>query len=201
MVNQSFYRGMLVAFLIALAGVYVYQNILYPPKSSTEEESVILLKSIENISKLMLVEANFNEVYTYKDKSNVFFGIIPAEKKAIVVMNAKVQIGYDLKKIKFEINKERKELIIQSVPAEEIIISPDVKFFDIQTSTFTNFEAADINKVNTQAKKKIEQQIETSGIKKNAKLQLVQSLNGIVGITNTLGWRVIDNTNTIQLSK
>jgi hypothetical protein len=105
------------------------------------------------------------------------------------------------KKIKFEINKERKELIIQSVPAEEIVISPDVKFFDIQTSTFTDFEAADINKVNTQTKKKIEEQIETSGIKKNAKLQLVQSLNGIVGITNTLGWRVIDNTNTIQLSK
>jgi hypothetical protein len=181
--------------------LYVYQNILQKKGSTTEEESVILLKSIENISKLMLVEANFNEVYTYKDKSNVFFGFIPTEKKAIVVLNAKVQVGYDLKKIKFEINKERKELIIQSVPAEEIVISPDVKFFDIQTSTFTNFVAADINKVNTQAKKKIEEQIETSGIKNNAKLQLVSSLNGIVGITNTLGWRVIDHSHTIQLSK
>jgi hypothetical protein len=201
MVNQSFYRGMLVAFIISIIGLYVYQNILQKKGSTTEEESVILLKSIENISKLMLVEANFNEVYTYKDKSNVFFGFIPTEKKAIVVLNAKVQVGYDLKKIKFEINKERKELIIQSVPAEEIVISPDVKFFDIQTSTFTNFEAADINKVNTQAKKKIEEQIETSGIKNNAKLQLVSSLNGIVGITNTLGWRVIDHSHTIQLSK
>lgn len=192
---------MILSFLLALAMFFVYQKVFNNSNFTTEEESVILLKSIENVRKLVLIEANFNEVYTYKDKTNIFFGIIPAEKKAIVVLNAKVQVGYDLKKIKFEIDKENKALIIQSIPNEEVSIIPDIKFYDIQTSTFTHFEANDINKVNIQAKKKIEEQVEKSGIKKNAKIQLVESLNSIVGITNTLGWRVIDNTNTVQLSK
>lgn len=192
---------MILSFLLALALFFVYQKVFNNSNFTTEEESVILLKSIENVRKLVLIEANFNEVYTYKDKTNIFFGIIPAEKKAIVVLNAKVQVGYDLKKIKFEIDKENKALIIQSIPNEEVSIIPDIKFYDIQTSTFTHFEANDINKVNIQAKKKIEEQVEKSGIKKNAKIQLVESLNSIVGITNTLGWRVIDNTNTVLLSK
>jgi len=166
--------------------------------SNVDIEAKTILKSVESISKLMVIEGNFTETYSYQEKSKVFFDLIPQEKKAIVLLEAKVIVGYDLKKMEIVIDKKNKLLIIKRIPPEDVHIIPNLKFYDIQSSTFTSFNKDDINKVQTDAKAKIEQQIENSGLKNQAKQRLLENLYSLVNLTQAIGWKVEDETNTIS---
>ena len=96
------------------------------------------------------------------------------------------------------IDKENKRVVIEKLPKEEINIIPDLKFYDIQASTFTSFDKNDINKVQADAKHKIEQQIEKSSLKIQARQRLIENLGSLVNISKAIGWTVEDKTNSIE---
>ena len=154
-----FLKGFLVGLLVMGVLFFLYRKFT-SKNTDVETEATTIMKSVESISKLMVLEGNFTETYTYQENSKIFFDLIPQEKKAIIILNAKVLVGYDLKKMVIFIDKENKRVVIEKLPKEEINIIPDLKFYDIQASTFTSFDKDDINKVQADAKHKIEQQIE-----------------------------------------
>lgn len=156
------------------------------------------MKSVESISKLMVLEGQFTETYTHQERSKVFFDLIPQEKKAIIILNAKVLIGYDLKKMTIFIDEENKKLLIEKLPKEEVNIIPDLKFYDVQASTFTNFTKDDINKVQEDAKDKIEQQIDQSNLRVQARQRLLENLSSVINLTQAIGWIVEDKTNELD---
>lgn len=194
---KGFLLGMLIMAALALVSILVYRK-FKSNKSTIEIEATTIQKSVENISKLMVIEGHFSETYTYQEKYKIFFDLIPQEKKAIVLLNAKALIGYDLKKLEIFIDKENRKVFIEKIPSEEVNIIPDLKFYDIQSSTLTSFNKDDINKVQADAKAKIEQQIEQSNLKQQARQRLVENLNSIVSLSNAMGWQVIDNTNSLK---
>lgn len=194
---KGFIIGMLVVFIIVTAVFFIYRELNKSSKNS-EVEAITIMKSVENISKMMLIESNFSEVYTYKEEDKVFFNLIPTKKEAIIILQAKAQVGYDLKKVKFDIDKVNRTVRIVSIPKEEIIIDPNLKFYDIKTSTFSSFTPEDINKVQADAKHRIEVEIDKSGIKLQAHTRLVESLQSIVNVSNALGWSVKDDTKSIE---
>lgn len=160
--NQMvFLKGFIVGLLVMGILFLIYKK-FKSKKSDVEIEATTIMKSVESISKLMVLEGHFTETYTYKENTKIFFDLIPQEKRAIVILDAKVLIGYDLKKMVIFIDKENKRVVIEKLPEEEVNIIPDLKFYDVQASTFTSFNKDDINKVQADAKHKIEQQIENS---------------------------------------
>lgn len=191
-----FIKGFLVG-LLAMAVLFFLYKKFNSKRTDVEIEATTIMKSVESISKLMVIEGNFTETYTYQEKSKVFFDLIPQEKKAIVILDAKVIIGYDLKKMVIFVDKENKKVIIEKLPEEEVNIIPDLKFYDIQASTFTSFTKDDINKVQSDAKQKIEQQIENSSLKIQARQRLIENLGSVVNISQAIGWKVEDKTNSI----
>lgn len=197
MSQMEFLKGFLIGILVMAALAMLYRVFFKSKNTEVDIEATTIMKSVESISKLMVLEGQFTETYTYQERSKVFFDLIPLEKKAIVILNAKVIIGYDLKKMVIFVDKENKRVVIEKLPQEEVNIIPDIKFYDIQASTFTSFNKDDINKVQDDAKAKIEQQIEQSTLKLQARQRLLENLNSLVQISNAIGWKVEDKTNTI----
>jgi len=96
--------------------------------SITEKQSVILLEKIKNVCKLVTVEGEFSEVYHYENVKERFMSLITSKKKAILLVNAKAQIGYDLSKIKLTANPNSKTIFITDFPQAEILtIETDLK--------------------------------------------------------------------------
>lgn len=192
-----FLKGFIVGLLVMGILFLIYKK-FKSKKSDVEIEATTIMKSVESISKLMVLEGHFTETYTYKENTKIFFDLIPQEKRAIVILDAKVLIGYDLKKMVIFIDKENKRVVIEKLPEEEVNIIPDLKFYDVQASTFTSFNKDDINKVQADAKHKIEQQIENSSLKIQARQRLIENLGSVINISKAIGWTVEDKTNSIE---
>jgi len=68
-------------------------------KELVKHQSTVLLDKIKSVCKLVSVEGDFAEIYKYENDKEGFWNLWTSKKKALVVINAKAQIGYDLKKV------------------------------------------------------------------------------------------------------
>ena len=184
-----------IYILVCLIGFFIakwmYKN---ERKAETNEDIQIVVQSINNISKLVVTEGVFSEVYSYRNAKKYFYDTFEFNKSAIVTVNARVQVLFDLEKMNVEIDSLHKKIKIKSIPKEEIVIIPDVKYFDIQQSTFNSFSKEELNSINKKSIEKIKQTAELSELKKNAKKRLIIELSKIYQLSAILGWEVVDET-------
>lgn len=162
------------------------------------ENTALIQEQIKNVGKLVVTEGHFSEVFTYKNSKAVFGNLIDAEKRAIVIVNADVTIGYDLSLIEYEVDELTKTVRIVSIPKEEIKISPDFEYYDIQADFLNQFEAKDYNEIKKTVNKSLMKKIEASDLKSNAKNRLISELAKFYILTSTMGWTLEYNENTIE---
>jgi hypothetical protein len=185
----------LVGFLIAK---FWYQK---EDNHQTNEEIKVVVNSIKNMSKLVVSNASFSEVYNFTDSKKYFYETISFDKQAIVTVNAEVEVGYDLSKLDIQIDSLSKKIYINKIPKEAITIAPDVKYFDLQQSQFNAFSKEDLNKINEKSIEKIKQTVELTNLKKEAKTRLFEEVSKIYQLSAIYGWEVVDNTNSGFLDK
>lgn len=163
-------------------------------KSSTEDQlqsdSDLIHQQMKNVSKIVVNEAKISQIYNYTDQKSLL-NLISFDKKALVVVNADVQIMYDLSKLDFLVDESNKTLTILSIPKEEIKISPEIKIYNIEESSFNTFKGEDFNKVQEEVKGKFKSEILNSNIQRNAKQRLISELGKFLVVTESLGWRLI----------
>lgn len=169
-------------------------------KSSTSEieETALIQEQIRNVGKLVVTEGHFSEVLTYKDQQKYFLDMISFEKKALVIVNADVTVSYDLSKVEYDIDESSKTITIKNIPKEEIKISPDLKFYDIKQNGFNEFSGEDYNKINKTVKENLAKKIEKSSLKSNAQNRLISELSKILILTNSMGWKLQYNGETVN---
>src|SRR5690554_7154862 len=73
---------------------------------------------MKNVSKLDVNEAKISQIYNYKDQKS-FMNLMSFDKKALVVVNADVQIMYDLSKLEYTVDEANKTLKITYIRSEE----------------------------------------------------------------------------------
>jgi hypothetical protein len=166
-------------------------------KIHKQEEIKVVVNSIKNISKLVVSKGTFSEVYNYTDSKKYFYDYLSFDKKAIITVNAEVEVGYDLSKLEIEIDSVGKKIIIHKIPIQEVIISPEVKYFDLQQSQFNTFSKEELNKMNQKSVEKIKETIEVTDLKDKAKTRLFEELSKIYQLSVIYNWQIVDNTNTI----
>lgn len=193
-------RNILILIIVLLASLLVYKSCSNANEEKTilKENSALIQEQIKNVGKLVVTEGNFSQVFNYNSSKNVFGDFFSANKKALVIVNTEVAISYDLSKLTYEIDEENKILRIKSIPKEEIKISPDFNYYDIQADYLNPFEAEDYNKIKNKVKAAITSKIENSSLKKNAKMQLLSELSKFYILTNSLGWTLQYNETAIQ---
>lgn len=167
-------------------------------ESDIEYNSNLIQQQILNVGKLVVTEGHFSEVLTYKDQDKYLMDLISFEKKALIVVNADVTVSYDLRQVKYDIDEKNKVITITNIPEEEIKISPDIKFYDVDQSRFNQFTGDDYNKVNKTVRANLAKKIEKSTLKSNAKNRLVSELSKILILTNSMGWTLKFEGNVIE---
>jgi len=93
---------------MTLMVVFIVNKCSNKEETLIQEHSALIEKQIKNVSKLVVTEGNFSEVFSYKNSKAVFGDLIEVEKKALVVVNAEVTVAYDLSKIEFNLDEEIK---------------------------------------------------------------------------------------------
>lgn len=158
--------------------------------STLDYNTNLIQQQIVNVGKLVVTEGHFAEVLTYKDQSKYLMNMVSFEKKAIVIVNADVTVAYDLHQMKYEIDEKNKTITIVNIPKEEIKISPDIKYYDVEQSQMNPFTGDDYNKINKIVRANLAKKIEKSSLKSNAKNRLVSELSKILILTSSMGWKL-----------
>lgn len=183
------FRKWTMLLLVALVLFFGYKFFTTSNTESTiEYDTNLIQQQIKNVGKLVVTEGHFAEVLTYKDKKETYLPGLSFDKKALVVINADVTVGFDLSKVKYDIDANTKTVTITNIPEEEIKISPDIKYYNTESSTFNKFTGDDYNKINTLARENLKKKIENSSLKSNAKNRLVSELSKILILTSSMGW-------------
>ena len=158
--------------------------------STIDYNSNLIQQQIVNVGKLIVTEGHFSQVLTYKDQDKYFLDLISFEKKALIIVNADVTVAYDLRQMKYDIDKKNKTITILHIPKEEIKISPDIQLYDVEQSKLNPFTGDDYNKINKSVKANLAKKIGKSSLKANAQNRLISELSKILILTNTMGWRL-----------
>lgn len=182
---------------------FLVAKFFYERKANTyqKEELQVITTGVKNLSKLVVSEGSYSEIYSFSDTKKYFYDYFQFQKKAIVSVNAKVEVGYDLSKLNIQIDSVGKKIIINKIPKEEVNISPIVKYFDLQESTFNSFSSSELNKINQKAIRQIKETKQVDSLQKEAKTRLFEELSKIYQLSKIYGWNVVDNTNSGVLEK
>ena len=161
----------------------------------------LIQQQILNVGKLVVTEGHFSEVITYKNQQKYLLNMVSFEKKAVVIVNADVTVAYDLHKMKYDIDEVNKIITIVSIPKEEIKISPDIQFYDVEQSKLNAFTGDDYNKINKSVKANLAKKIEKSSLKANAHNRLISELSKLLITTSQLGWTLKYDGKVIETEK
>lgn len=200
-------KKVVAGMLITLSGVLIFRSCAADKKQESilEENTKLIQQQISNVSKLIVTEGYFAEVYNYKDSQELFGPLITADKKALVVVNAEVAIAYDLSQIDFVVDEVNRTLYVKSIPEPEIKISPDFEYYDVTADYLNPFGASDYNKIKKNINASLLKKIEASNLKGNAQNRLLSELQKFYVLTNSLNWtlvyedRSIDNFEKLQV--
>lgn len=185
-------RILILALICILLGSGFTYFIMKKASNSSQvlPDTELIAQQMKNVSKLVVNEAKISQVYNYKDEKS-FMNLMSFDKKALVVVNADVQIMYDLSKLEYVVDESTKTLRITHIPKEEIKINPDIKIYDVEESRFNAFKGSDYNEIQEKVRKQFFDQIKNSNIEKNAENRLVSELSKFLVVTKSLGWTLL----------
>ncbi|EKF53919.1 hypothetical protein I215_15075 [Galbibacter marinus] len=177
-------------FLLWMFQLYKsYQERLEYLKQST----ALIQKQVNNVSKLVVTEGHFSQVFNYEQSEKIFANLLTTKKRALVVVNAEVSVAYDLSKVTFEVDQENRTLYITKIPEAEVKISPDIEYYNTSGDYLNPFDAQDINKIKREVTAEIAKKVDESGLKENAQNRLLTEMSKFYVLTNSLGWTLVYN--------
>lgn len=197
--------GFLIA-LVLFAGFWFF----YQGKQEREElraSSELIQKQVQQVGKLIVTEGYYSKVFTFKNSQNLFLNIWKSDKKALVVVNAKATVEYDLRQLQVEIDEANKTLILKKIPDPVLNIYPDIEYYDVTQDYFNSFEAKDYNKIKTAVTAQIRTQIEKSDLMENSRERLMVELTNLFVLTKSMEWtlmyqdKIIENREQLELIK
>ncbi len=179
--------------VLALASVLIYKSCTdyTADKGILKENSMLIQQQLQNVSKLIVTEGHFAEVYTYADSKELFGALLTADKKALVVVNAKVSIAYDLSTLEYTVDEATKTLVLDKLPEPEINSNPDFEYYDVTADYLNPFEAKDYNAIKKTVNASLLKKIKASSLTSNAQNRLLSELSKILVLTNSMGWTLV----------
>jgi hypothetical protein len=183
------FLAVIIAILVTLGVVTVIKSI--KKKQLVNSQSTILLDKIRKVCKFITVEGDFAEIYHYEDVKERFLKLLSSRKKALVVINAKAHVGYDLSKIDLEADIDKKKIILKHFPEPEVLsIETNLNYYDKTEGYFNRFEATDLTGLHNEAKQHIQDKIPESGLIQAAQKEALETILLIETIVETIGWKL-----------
>ncbi len=179
----------IISILVTLGIVTIIRQVQY--KQLARSQSVLLLDKVKRVCKFITVEGDFAEIYHYEDVKEKFLKLITSKKKALVVINAKAHVGFDLTKVQMSTDPKTKRVVLTHFPQPEILsIETDINYYDKKDGMLNKFEASDLTELHNQAKTHIREKIPQSGLYEVAKGEAMEVIHLIETIVSTIGWKL-----------
>ncbi len=179
--------AIIITALVTLGVVTIIKSI--QRKQLVNAQSTILLNKIKKVCKFITVEGDFAEIYHYEDVKQRFLKLISSKKKALVVINAKAHVGYDLSKIQLKADNNNKTIVLEHFPSPEVLsIETNLNYYDKSDGYFNKFEANDLTDLHNEAKLHIQDKIPESGLIQVAQQEALETILLIETIVQTIGW-------------
>ena len=183
-------EALLGLFLGAIVTYWVMRYVkLQKTKDLTQAQSTILMKKIRKVWKLITVEGEFAEIYHYENTKERFMSMVSSKKKAVLLINAKAYVGFDLSRIKMEAITEKKTIKLTDFPDPEVLsLETDLRYYDKKEGLFNKFDSSDLTEVNTKAKDHVLEKIPESGLLDTARSEALEAVLLVQNIVETIGW-------------
>lgn len=193
-------KNILLGIIIALVIVFGlrYCENRKDNRETLEANTALIQKELKNVGKLIVTEGSYAQVFSYNGSKDLLFGLTYANKKALVVVNAKATIAYDLSKVEMNVDEATKTVVITKIPEPELSINPNIEYYDVQQDYLNKFDAADYNKIKKRIEGSLRKKIEASELRTNAENRLISELQKIYILTNSMGWTLEYNGNPIE---
>lgn len=181
--------GVLLGLLLGVALTSLYFTT--KTKKELNDQSALLLEKIKQVCKLITVEGEFSEIFTHRGEKNYFFNLFQLEKKALLIIKAKVLIGFDLTKIKIETNTHKKLVLLSQFPTAEILsIDSDLEYYDVQKGIINKFSGTELTKMNKNSKEFIRDKVDESDLYIIANHQALDTIKVIQELIESVGWKL-----------
>ncbi|HOP44805.1 MAG TPA: DUF4230 domain-containing protein [Flavobacteriales bacterium] len=157
-------------------------------------ESTVLLERVRPVLKLVTVEGDFSEVYTYEEALDTYDWLkqfTPFRKKAILRVQARVSVGYDLEGLGIRVDEERHTVWLEAPPEPQVLaIDHDIAYYDLEEGAFNEFSADDLTRLNADAKRQIASQVQGSGLFTEAERQRDAVVEAVRALVENAGWKL-----------
>jgi len=164
---------------------------------TTASNATVLLEQVKQVRKLVTVEGNFSEIYDETNKRN-FTVYLPMpsiwsfSKQAILKVNGKVLVGYNLKEIEIRVDSTNRQLVLSNLPEPEIIsIDHELEYKNLEESFFNSFTPEDYTRYNKNAKAALANKAKESGLLEEAEKQGNQMIGVMRILVEAAGWQLV----------
>ncbi|NNL33849.1 MAG: DUF4230 domain-containing protein [Flavobacteriaceae bacterium] len=194
------FLGIIIGILVTLIGVTFFRSL--KKKQLAKTQSVLLIDKVKRVCKFITVEGDFAEIYHYEDVKQKFVKLISSKKKALVIVNAKAHVGFDLSKVTMDTDSNSKTMILSNFPQPEVLsIDTTINYYDKKDGYFNKFDASDLTELQVEAKTHIMDKIPESGLYDVAKTEALEAISLIENLVETIGWKLDYSALEIQKAK
>jgi hypothetical protein len=145
-----------------------------------KESSHTVVESVRKVFKVVLAEGFFNELYNFEETRKLF-RIIPSTKRALVIIQAKVLVGFDFEKCVWEIDEDQQKMKLVSFPEPQIVsIETDYKYYNFDEGIFNLLSREDLTRIQANGKRQVEEAALKSDLPKMAAEQMRTMLTEVV---------------------
>ncbi len=185
--SHSFSNGFGFIFLgILFGGILVFLVVKLLQKSgnnqnNTSISSYAVVESMKKVFKIVAAEGQLNEVFNYENTKKLL-KFIPSTKKALVIVRAKVLVGYDFEKCKWRIDEENKTIELLDFPKPEVLsLDTEYDYYYFEDDLFNFINRKDLTQIQDLAKEQVRKSVMQSNLMKIASEQMTTLLTEVVG--------------------
>ena len=191
-------KGILLLVGIALLVFFITRAVYAPDKKNELVSSTVLLERVRPVLKLVTVEGDFNEVFSYSNAEASFDWLkyfSPFQKKAMIRLQARVSGGYDLEGMNLEVDEASHTIRLTGMGAPTILsMEHDVDYYDVDAGTFNPFTAQDLTKMEAKAKAMVRAKVPESGLFRKAADRKQDMVTIVRALVEGAGWKFEDAT-------
>ena len=174
-----------IIFGLVFGGIIAYLIFKLSQMRSSSDNVTIssshtVVESMKKVFKIVVAEGQLNEVYNYENTKKLL-KFIPSTKKALVIVRAKVMVGYDFEKCKWTLDENEKKIVLLDFPKPEILsLDPEYNYYYFEDDLFNFISREDLQNIQKQAREQVHQAALQSGLMKIAAEQMKTMLAEIV---------------------
>ncbi len=186
-------KYIVIALLSFVLG-YVMHDRLSPQRVNDVDASAVIEHSIEQVSKLVVTEGHYSQVFTRKNTASYMWDLIQFEKKAVIIGTVDVDVSYDLHGIQYQVDEDKKIITIKAIPRPELDYHYNFRWYDLDQSRMNQFTQDELNKIQEEAKTQVRSKVDVDFLTTEGHARLIDELGLMWSGLTSIGWKIMDES-------